>query len=458
MMLAPEGFDLDECLQWPLQPELRSGIGPRGECALFARRSWGFGMGFALVCLGPRSASREGSSEESADNCLELNALTWQFDEVLNAGESQGRQWNIVKCTASVRHNTMFFERSDGRLCVTSAHQKTWCVRPFSVEGDRLAADMERALGGPQMQDELEQWTGSGGNLRSEHRWAWLAQTIESARVRSLLVGSQAESKELQAPECPPSGAGVGSWRSETDKFHHLRHTQWATFYDFCRSGQGLWTGSGGASIPVHYAAIADTVVLRPGQLVLDVGSGCGHAALWLHRWYGARTIGVDFVEEAVEFARDAVSPAAPASFCWFNVATEGLGFVPAGSIDLATAVSVLHYLRTDADVFGLPDWPANRTAARTPCHMLMHVKQTQCFVAREMFHKVRVGGHAWIAHNGCYKGKWDPRRVWGPQYWRCCFGPELQHGYASLHEVSERDLFLKVIVRRLKAETGQAA
>merc|ERR1739848_611634 len=96
-----------------------------------------------------------------------------------------------------------------------------------------------------------------------------------------------------------------------------------------------------------------------------------------------------------------------------------------------------------------------------------MSVRQTQCFVARQMFEKVRVGGHVWIAHNGCYKGKWDPRRVWGPQYWRCCFGPELQEGRALLDEVSERDVFMKapkdqmdatysVILRRLQAESAR--
>ena len=42
----------------------------------------------------------------------------------------------------------------------------------------------------------------------------------------------------------------------------------------------------------------------------------------------------------------------------------------------------------------------------------------TQCAAARGMFKTLRTGGHVWIAHNGCYKGKWDPRRVF-PK----CFG-----------------------------------
>merc|ERR1711957_633451 len=113
-------------------------------------------------------------------------------------------------------------------------------------------------------------------------------------------------------------------------------------------------------------------------------------------------------------------------------------------------AVSVLHYLRTDHDRFEKRRWlgedkdhsnQENFTRTRTPCAALPLSKKTQCFVARQMLHAVKLGGYVWIMHNGCYKGKWDPKRVWGPDYWRCCFGPELARAEVSLNEVPEADI-----------------
>mmetsp|Transcript_74608 Transcript_74608/g.235814 ORF Transcript_74608/g.235814 Transcript_74608/m.235814 type:complete len:119 (+) Transcript_74608:765-1121(+) len=107
-----------------------------------------------------------------------------------------------------------------------------------------------------------------------------------------------------------------------------------------------------------------------------------------------------------------------------------------------------------------------NRTKERTPCSGLMHTRQTQCFVAREMFRTVRVGGHVWIYHNGSYRRKWDPKYVWGPQYWHCCFGQELKAGSVQLLEVPEHELFLhgsnwnptySVVLQRLRPDGSEA-
>ena len=43
---------------------------------------------------------------------------------------------------------------------------------------------------------------------------------------------------------------------------------------------------------------------------------------------------------------------------------------------------------------------------------------------------------------NGNYKGKYDPRLVWGQDYWKCCFMKEVQRGLAELQELSEHELF----------------
>lgn len=299
--------------------------------------------------------------------------------------------------------------------------------------------------------------------LTSEDRAAALGQLIASAKVRKALSGatgqvSQAESAPSQPPvdvECPAAGLGVGSWTTTIEDHHYNRHRFWATDAGFCKQ-TGLWTGGCGEMCPLRAAVIGTTAGLGPGMQVLDIGSACGHFARWFSEWFGASTFGVDFLEEAVAYANQEVSNIAPAKFCWLDVAKHGLSWVPSQRFDLATAVSVLHYMRTDHGRFERRD-PGNAT--RTPCAQLANTQGTQCRVAIEMFRALRVGGRLWIAHNGCYKGKWDPRRVWGPQYWSCCFGSPIKEGRAMLLEVPEDDLFLhspewdktySVIVQRL--------
>merc|ERR1711879_821928 len=136
------------------------------------------------------------------------------------------------------------------------------------------------------------------------------------------------------------------------------------------------------------------------------------------------------------------VATKVPSQFCWLDVAS-GLHWLPSGMADLATAVSVLHYLRTDMSRFEAGDDVVGGRGARTPCRLLSRTVKTQCHVAREMLRAVKVGGYVWIAHNGSYRAKWDPRQVWGEDYWKCCFSLELQSGAVELQEVPELDVFL---------------
>eukprot|EP00928_Gymnodinium_smaydae_P071336 TRINITY_DN54959_c0_g1_i1.p1 TRINITY_DN54959_c0_g1~~TRINITY_DN54959_c0_g1_i1.p1 ORF type:complete len:507 (-),score=75.61 TRINITY_DN54959_c0_g1_i1:69-1589(-) len=424
---------------------------------------------------GPRSntAHADGFELRAVDSvgggCLDLGERSY-FDALPTEPVSAWLQdrWSLCECTGYL--NQRVYEKIDGRLCI-AAERGTFCLRPVtdgdaaSSADDVAARGTEVMSGDALVHEELQRWGGVGGLLTRDHRWATLAQLLASAHARVKLHSATAPIAEpLPEVRCPAHGAGVGDWGSEMEEHHFKRHNMWATQSNFCREGTGLWTNGCDVSCPLRAAVIATTVGLRPGGLVLDVGSGCGHFAVWLHRWFGARTIGVDFVEDAVDFARHVISPNFPASFCWYNVASEGLDFVPARSVDLAMAVSVLHYLRTDTDAFERPPRlhlrTRNDTEYRTPCAQLRETRETQCAVAHGMFRAVRPGGHLWIAHNGCYKAKWDPKRVWGPQYWQCCFGRELDAGEAALSEVSELDLFMyspshdptySVVMRRLK-------
>jgi len=321
------------------------------------------------------------------------------------------------------------------------------------------ALGLVRAGGDEAVQQIVADGTERLRELTSEDRAAFLAQLLSSVRVRRPAVGKQpyvAGSEEVGAIEgiaCPSHGAGVGDWSTDIERHHYGRHHHWATDMGFCHS-TGLWTSGCGVMCPLRAAVVGSAVGLAPGQRVLDIGSACGHFARWFFEWFGAGTLGVDFLEEAVAFASSSRPSGAPMKFCWLDIAAGGLTWLPERHFDLATAISVLHYLRTDEDLW---EWAPNAT--RTTCAALASTSHTQCRVAREMFRTVRVGGRVWISHNGSYKGKWDPRKVWGRGYWRCCFREELTSMEADLQEVSELELFLhspdwdpsySVIVRRL--------
>ncbi|CAE7360152.1 unnamed protein product [Symbiodinium natans] len=125
------------------------------------------------------------------------------------------------------------------------------------------------------------------------------------------------------------------------EDFHYKKFRLWAEDFDFCSSSLGLWTGGCGAVCALRAAVVGHMVQLRPGQLVLDVGSGCGHFAEWFHDWFGAQTIGVDFQKAGVDYANKHVATSVPAQFCWMDVASQlSSRWLPPRSVDLAIAIS----------------------------------------------------------------------------------------------------------------------
>ncbi|CAE8615020.1 unnamed protein product [Polarella glacialis] len=281
----------------------------------------------------------------------------------------------------------------------------------------------------------------------TESRVAALAVMVESAKLRRELLTDRNTSTLAPSFACPPAVSGLeDSGRHDIEVHHYLRHKIWADNFDFCRGSFGLWTEGAGVESPLRAATIATAVGLKPGQLVLDVGSGCGNYAQWYYEWFGARTIGLDYTEEAVKFAQESVAGAAPAQFCWMDISRYLGDWLPSRSIDLAVSFGVFYYLRVDVGRFeaGPEPMPGEgfANATRTPCDRLAATHLTQCRVAREMFRVVRELGYVWIGHLGSYKGKWDPKRVWGKNYWPCCFREELLRQEVSLREVPESKLF----------------
>ncbi|CAK9059435.1 unnamed protein product [Durusdinium trenchii] len=183
-------------------------------------------------------------------------------------------------------------------------------------------------------------------------REAFLVSQVSLARQRRQLLESPDTPRAAPSFLCPAPGAGVpegGVYETEIEKWHFQRHQMWAEDQDLCHRSFGLWTRGGSLSCPLRYAVIGNFVGLAPGDLVLDIGSGCGHMGAWFHDWFGARTIGLDFQPAAVAFAQKYVVPVAPTQFCWMDVASQLGDWLPNRSVKLATAISVSDFLSAEA-------------------------------------------------------------------------------------------------------------
>lgn len=317
--------------------------------------------------------------------------------------------------------------------------------------GAVLGLNKEEDLLANQMEEVLNH-VRSRGFQESDRRARLLQQDAVARLRRQLLEASLASPRPKPSDRprfaCPPPGAGIPEMGYGTDieEFHYQRHQMWAEEQDLCRRSFGLWTYGGKSSCAIRAEVIGSMAALVPGDLVLDVSSACGHMARWFYDWYGAKTLGVDFQPAATAFAEKYVTPFAPAQFCWLDVSSQLGDWLPNRSVKLATAISVLEYLRSDSNRWQSGAEPCPncgiQNVSRTPCHLLPDTQKTQCRVTREMFRATAVGGHTWVAHNGVYQGKWDPKRVWGSQYWKCCFHGELRRKEAVLIEVPEDEIF----------------
>eukprot|EP00439_Symbiodinium_sp_Y106_P055408 s1691_g7.t1 len=195
-------------------------------------------------------------------------------------------------------------------------------------------------------------------------RHATLVSLVSMAKIRRQLEEAGVNHTK-PAFNCPEPGAGVPV-NSEhiLEDFHYKKFRMWAEDYDFCSSSLGLWTGGCGAVCGLRAAVVGHMVQLRPGQLVLDVGSGCGHFAEWFYDWFGAQTIGVDFQRAGVDYANHHVATSVPAQFCWMDVASQlSSHWLPAHSVDLAIAISLHAMELAEVELPGPGDEAAPRHA-----------------------------------------------------------------------------------------------
>merc|ERR1712224_799923 len=113
-------------------------------------------------------------------------------------------------------------------------------------------------------------------------------------------------------------------------------------------------------------------------------GSGCGRQAHWLYSWFRVHTVGIEFHQEAVDFAEKNARDRIPAKFCQHDLA-KGLDWVPEGFADLSLALSVLHYTHVDHSLERQMENTEHvvYSGTRTSCELLAATNRTQCSIAR---------------------------------------------------------------------------
>jgi len=125
---------------------------------------------------------------------------------------------------------------------------------------------------------------------------------------------------------------------------------------------------------------VAERLDFRPGQLVLDWGSGCGHTLTWAKMLYDVDGVGVELTPSAANWA----SRFAQGRFC--NVDGRRLDWVPDGLFDHVFSYGSLPHLGAD----------------------------DQCAVVVELVAKLRIGGKAFFG--------WNRAHLQSPWAWFECF------------------------------------
>jgi cyclopropane fatty-acyl-phospholipid synthase-like methyltransferase len=82
---------------------------------------------------------------------------------------------------------------------------------------------------------------------------------------------------------------------------------------------------------------------MRPGDKVLDIGSGCGHKLTMLTEWFGVQGYGVEYTPANVDYSSVvAQTNKLPLQYCLANA--KNLGFLPSEGFEHAVTVALPNY------------------------------------------------------------------------------------------------------------------
>eukprot|EP00929_Paragymnodinium_shiwhaense_P078817 TRINITY_DN40889_c0_g1_i1.p1 TRINITY_DN40889_c0_g1~~TRINITY_DN40889_c0_g1_i1.p1 ORF type:complete len:478 (+),score=50.39 TRINITY_DN40889_c0_g1_i1:114-1547(+) len=147
-----------------------------------------------------------------------------------------------------------------------------------------------------------------------------------------------------------------------------------------CQSGRGVWGKAFENNGKCVLMVVAERLGFQPGQLLLDWGSGCGHALTWAKMFFDVDGLGL----EATSGAADWAAKFAAGLSCKGD--GRQLTWVPDGLFDYVfTYAALLHLSEED-----------------------------QCSVAVQLVRKLRPGGRAFFG--------WNRAHLTSPWSWYECF------------------------------------
>eukprot|EP00928_Gymnodinium_smaydae_P087445 TRINITY_DN71708_c0_g1_i1.p1 TRINITY_DN71708_c0_g1~~TRINITY_DN71708_c0_g1_i1.p1 ORF type:complete len:446 (-),score=61.45 TRINITY_DN71708_c0_g1_i1:41-1378(-) len=222
---------------------------------------------------------------------------------------------------------------------------------------------------------------------RSRRAGSDIFADILSPSDLAALRGSSAESgvsrsgleervRRFRALTCP----SADSARSAVQSLRDMLKYEERVASGGCHSGGGVWGADWIDSHKCTLVVAAERLGFRPGHLLLDWGSGCGHSLSWAKALYDVDGIGVEAVPAVAQWA----SRFSLGRTC----AADGraLEWLPDGLFDYVFSYAALLHLQT----------------------------QEQCRVAIQLVRKLRVGGRALLG--------WNRAHLTSPWMWQECF------------------------------------
>ncbi|CAE7541247.1 unnamed protein product [Symbiodinium natans] len=167
-----------------------------------------------------------------------------------------------------------------------------------------------------------------------------------------------------------------------------------------CQSQRGTWSADVQDALKCVLVVIAERFSFRPGELLLEWGSGCGFAMSWAKAYYDVDSLGVDIMPAAAWAAKYSLG---------LSCVADGrkLQWIPNGLFDHVFSYGALRHLSFEE----------------------------QCEVAHQLVRKLRIGGRAFIG--------WNRANLVGPWKWYDCFRADIG-SFVELEVLEEANLFVE--------------
>jgi len=199
------------------------------------------------------------------------------------------------------------------------------------------------------------------------------------ARTKGQFLNTEALADRVaryRAIQCP----AVGEIKVDMELDQKIRKYVARSEALHCQTHKGMWNQEMSDQHKCVLTTIAHFLGFRPGELVFDWGSGCGHKLSWAKMLFDVDGLGLDIMGAAVAWAHQHSA----GSFC--HADGRDLRWVPDGVFDYVISYAAIYHLS----------------------------KTDQCHTGLQLVSKLRVGGKAFLGWNhGPNMSNWE---------WLACF------------------------------------